>query len=76
MILHYLRMITESCNEGSMQNPFGQRAIGSWTVSSIGLGCMNLSHAYGLPPPPAAAAQVQGAREVHSQRDLGHRSGI
>jgi len=29
--------------------------IGPFTVSAIGLGCMNLSHAYGAPPPPAQA---------------------
>jgi aryl-alcohol dehydrogenase-like predicted oxidoreductase len=28
-----------------------QRRIGPFTVSAIGLGCMNLSHAYGAPPP-------------------------
>ena len=27
-----------------------QRTIGPFTVSAIGLGCMNLSHAYGTPP--------------------------
>ena len=27
------------------------RSIGPFTVSAIGLGCMNLSHAYGAPPP-------------------------
>ncbi len=27
------------------------RRIGPFTVSAIGLGCMNLSHAYGAPPP-------------------------
>ncbi|HEY8359627.1 MAG TPA: aldo/keto reductase [Ramlibacter sp.] len=27
-----------------------QRTIGTFTVSAIGLGCMNLSHAYGTPP--------------------------
>jgi aryl-alcohol dehydrogenase-like predicted oxidoreductase len=27
-----------------------QRAIGSTPVAAIGLGCMNLSHAYGVPP--------------------------
>jgi aryl-alcohol dehydrogenase-like predicted oxidoreductase len=36
----------------------GQRKLGPFTVSSIGLGCMNLSHAYGIPPTPAAAAQI------------------
>lgn len=35
-----------------------QRKIGQFTVSSIGLGCMNLSHAYGAPPPAAAAEAV------------------
>ena len=29
-----------------------QRPIGPFSVSAIGLGCMNLSHAYGAPPPP------------------------
>jgi aryl-alcohol dehydrogenase-like predicted oxidoreductase len=29
------------------------RALGPFTVSAIGLGCMNLSHAYGAPPPEA-----------------------
>jgi aryl-alcohol dehydrogenase-like predicted oxidoreductase len=28
-----------------------QRSIGPFTVSALGLGCMNLSHAYGTPPP-------------------------
>jgi oligopeptide/dipeptide ABC transporter ATP-binding protein len=31
------------------------RRIGPFTVPAIGLGCMNLSHAYGTPPEPAAA---------------------
>jgi hypothetical protein len=29
-----------------------QRQIGPFSVSAIGLGCMNLSHAYGAPPAP------------------------
>jgi aryl-alcohol dehydrogenase-like predicted oxidoreductase len=31
------------------------RRIGPFKVAEIGLGCMNLSHAYGTPPEPAAA---------------------
>ena len=31
------------------------RRIGRFEVSAIGLGCMNLSHAYGAPPPDEAA---------------------
>jgi aryl-alcohol dehydrogenase-like predicted oxidoreductase len=32
-----------------------RRRIGQTEVSAIGLGCMNLSHAYGTPPTPKAA---------------------
>lgn len=35
-----------------------QRQIGPFTVSAIGLGCMNLSHAYGAPPPVADAERL------------------
>lgn len=35
-----------------------QRTIGPFQVSPIGLGCMNLSHAYGVPPGPEAGAAV------------------
>jgi aryl-alcohol dehydrogenase-like predicted oxidoreductase len=31
------------------------RRLGPFTVSALGLGCMNLSHAYGTPPPAAQA---------------------
>ena len=34
------------------------RRIGDVEVAEIGLGCMNLSHAYGVPPEPAQAARV------------------
>lgn len=34
------------------------RRIGPFDVPAIGLGCMNLSHAYGLPPTPEAAARL------------------
>jgi aryl-alcohol dehydrogenase-like predicted oxidoreductase len=31
------------------------RRVGPFEVSAVSLGCMNLSHAYGAPPPPEAA---------------------
>ncbi|MBI5717025.1 MAG: aldo/keto reductase [Burkholderiales bacterium] len=34
------------------------RRIGPFSVSPIGLGCMNFSHAYGTPPPPEQAERV------------------
>lgn len=34
------------------------RAIGPFLVPPIGLGCMNLSHAYGAPPPAADAERL------------------
>ncbi len=42
------------------------RRIGPFAVSSIGLGCMNLSQAYGTPPSPE-----DGARLLHRALDLG-----
>jgi aryl-alcohol dehydrogenase-like predicted oxidoreductase len=35
-----------------------QRQIGPFSVSAIGLGCMNLSHAYGVPPSPEQGEKV------------------
>ena len=35
-----------------------KRALGPFQVGEIGLGCMNLSHAYGVPPPSAQAKAV------------------
>lgn len=34
------------------------RRIGEFGVSAVGLGCMNLSHAYGVPPSPEKGAEV------------------
>ncbi len=42
------------------------RTIGPFTVSAIGLGCMNLSHAYGVPATPE-----EGARLLNRALDLG-----
>lgn len=38
--------------------PLPQRAIGTLRVSAIGLGCMNLSHAYGETPPAEEAGRL------------------
>ncbi|MBQ0942034.1 aldo/keto reductase [Ideonella sp. 4Y16] len=35
-----------------------QRPLGPFTVSAIGLGCMNLSHAYGQPPSAEAGREL------------------
>ncbi len=43
-----------------------QRHLGPFKVSSIGLGCMNLSHAYGTPP-----SAEQGERVLLSALDAG-----
>ena len=42
------------------------RKLGPFTVSAIGLGCMNLSHAYGTPP-----SAEQGERVLLSALDAG-----
>ncbi|MFL6692615.1 MAG: aldo/keto reductase [Ramlibacter sp.] len=42
------------------------RQLGPFTVTAIGLGCMNLSHAYGTPPPAE-----QGERLLLSALDQG-----
>ncbi len=43
-----------------------QRQIGPFSVSAMGLGCMNLSHAYGAPPPFDDAKAL-----LHRALDLG-----
>jgi aryl-alcohol dehydrogenase-like predicted oxidoreductase len=43
-----------------------QRHLGPFTVSAIGLGCMNLSHAYGPPPP-----DEHGVALIHRALDRG-----
>jgi aryl-alcohol dehydrogenase-like predicted oxidoreductase len=34
------------------------RKLGEFAVSAVGLGCMNLSHAYGVPPSPDKGAEL------------------
>ncbi|MEO8249448.1 MAG: aldo/keto reductase [Burkholderiales bacterium] len=43
-----------------------KRKIGPFEINPIALGCMNLSHAYGVPPPPE-----QGERLLLEALDLG-----
>ncbi|MHA1564867.1 MAG: aldo/keto reductase [Alphaproteobacteria bacterium] len=44
-----------------------QRALGPFEVSAISLGCMNVSHAYGIPPDKATAIQL-----LNEALDLGY----
>ncbi|MES2492396.1 MAG: aldo/keto reductase [Pseudomonadota bacterium] len=44
-----------------------KRTLAARQLTPIGLGCMNLSHGYGVPPPPAV-----GARLLHRALDLGY----
>lgn len=43
------------------------RLLAGQSLNPIGLGCMSLSHAYGLPPSPE-----KGARLLHAALDLGY----
>ena len=43
------------------------RNLGPFVVSAVGLGCMNLSHAYGTPPAAKTAAKL-----LHRGLDLGY----
>ena len=47
-------------------NPDSKRKVGPFEVNAIGFGCMNLSHAYGAPPPPE-----QGERLLLQALDAG-----
>lgn len=44
-----------------------QRKLGPFSVSTIGLGCMNVSHAYGTPPDTATAGKL-----LNKALDLGY----
>ncbi len=44
-----------------------ERRLGPFTVSAVGLGCMNLSHAYGQPPDAAEAGRL-----LNEALDLGY----
>src|SRR5690606_17685877 len=39
-------------------DPMQQRSLGPFQVSAIGLGCMNLNHAYGVAPSEEEAARL------------------
>jgi aryl-alcohol dehydrogenase-like predicted oxidoreductase len=41
-----------------MQSILPQRKLGPFDISSIGMGCMNVSHGYAAAPPPEVGAQV------------------
>lgn len=43
-----------------------ERRLGPWSVPAMGLGCMNLSHAYGVPP-----SKEQGEAVLQKALDLG-----
>jgi aryl-alcohol dehydrogenase-like predicted oxidoreductase len=49
-----------------MAEPLPRRTLAGIPVSAIGLGCMNLSHAYGSPPSPA-----EGIALLHRALELG-----
>lgn len=43
------------------------RNLGPFQCSPVGLGCMNLSHAYGTPPPPEHSERL-----LHTALDMGY----
>ena len=45
----------------------GKRRLGPFEVAPIGLGCMELSHAYGVP-----SSREHGAKLLNRALDLGH----
>jgi|HubBroStandDraft_2_1064218.scaffolds.fasta_scaffold96918_2 aryl-alcohol dehydrogenase-like predicted oxidoreductase len=42
----------------AMQSILPQRKLGPFAISSVGLGCMNVSHGYAAAPPPEVGADV------------------
>jgi aryl-alcohol dehydrogenase-like predicted oxidoreductase len=50
-----------------MNHLMTQRSIGPLQTRAIGYGCMNLSHAYGIPPAPEEAARM-----LHAALDMGY----
>src|SRR5665213_2742545 len=58
-MLSYVRPARALTGRGKqMRITLMQLKIGPLEVSAIGLGCMNLSHAYGAPPSPEVAERV------------------
>ena len=51
---------------GTRMSPSQRRKLGPYTVTAIGFGCMNLSHAYGPPQPREVAERV-----IRQALDLG-----
>lgn len=45
-----------------------ERKLGPWSLPAVGLGCMNLSHAYGTPPPPERGRSVLETALDHGVR--------
>ncbi len=59
-------MCSDSFLHAKKNKPMQQRKLGSFNVSAIGLGCMNLSHAYGAP-----VSAEQGERVLLAALDAG-----
>ena len=59
-------MLSDKARDWRENSRMHTRQLGPFTVSAIGLGCMNLSHAYGTPPSAEQARQV-----LHAALDAG-----